>query len=113
MVEVHIKKETFEAKGVYMDGKVVVFKGSTINPTFASYIKGTANAKKYRNDPSFVDSTYTVRKDIEFSSPSTAAQFVMGQSRDGYDAWKTIDGESLGKHLEIQGIRERNRRKKD
>ncbi len=113
MIDVFIKKTDFSAKGVYSDGKIVVKKGSTINPLFASYIKGISFAKKCRADKGIVDSMCKVIKDCEFPSPSTAAQFVMGQSRDGYDAWKVEEGKSLGQYLEEKGLRERKRRKKE
>lgn len=113
MIDVSITKPDFSAVGLYEKGKIVVKKGSTINPTFASYIKGITIAKKCREDETIVDSEWTLKKDCEFPSPSTAAQFVMGQSRDGYDAWKVSEGKSLGTYLEEQGLRERKRRRKE
>jgi len=113
MIKVYIKKADFKATGFYNDGKLIVKKGSTINPAFAPYIKGISLAKKNREDREVVDAEWTVLKDCEFPSPSTAAQFVMGQSRDGYDAWKVEEGKSLGQYLEEHGLRERKRRKKE
>ena len=112
-MDVYILKDGFKAIGEYSEGKLIVKKGSTINPSFATYIKGISMAKQYREDSDYVDASWKVIKDCEFPSPTTAAQFVMGQSRDGYDAWKIESGESLGKHLEALGIRERKRRKKE
>lgn len=113
MITIYIKKDDFFANGLYVDGKVIVLQGSTINPSFANYIKGINDAKRHRDDKESVNQNCEVLKDIEFSSPSTAAQFVMGQSRDGYDAWKVEDGRSLGHFLEENGLRARKRRKKD
>ena len=112
-MEVYISKEGFNAVGEYCEGKLIVKKGSTINPSFATYIKGISMVKQYRENPNYVDSSWQVIKDCEFPSPTTAAQFVMGQSRDGYDAWKMESGESLGKRLESLGIWERKRRKRE
>ena len=113
MIEIFIKKADFAAEGVFENGNVTVRCGSTINPSFAPYIKGITLAREYREDTSVVDKTWTLLKDCVFPSPSTAAQFVMGQSRDGYDAWKVEEGKSLGQYLEEHGLRERKRRKKD
>ena len=113
MIDVSITKPDFSVVGVYKEGKIIVKKGSSINPKFASYIKGITVAKKYREDKTIIDSEWTLKKDCEFPSPSTAAQFVMGQSRDGYDAWKVSDGKSLGAYLEERGLRERKRRRKE
>ena len=112
-MKVTISKPNFCATGEYSDGKLIVKEGSTINPSFATYIKGISMAKQYRENPEYVNCEWMVIKDCQFPSPTTAAQFVMGQSRDGYDAWKLESGESLGQHLEARGIRERKRRKKD
>ena len=109
-MKIFITKGNFNAVGEYADGKVLVRKGSTINPSFAPYIKGISKAVQYRKDADYVDKKWSVIKDCEFSSPSTAAQFVMGQSRDGYDAWKVESGESLGKHLAANGQREWKRK---
>lgn len=111
MLKVYIKKQGFHANGIYEDGTITILKGSTINSTFASYIKGISFAKECRENPNIVDNSWTLLQDCTFPSPSTAAQFVMGQSRDGYDAWKVKDGLSLGKYLEQKGIRFRKQRK--
>ena len=113
MIEISINKPTFQATAEYEDGRVIVKAGSTINPLFATYIKGISFARECRDNPEIVDPSFVVKRDCEFPSPSTAAQFVMGQSRDGFDAWKTSSGESLGKYLESKGLRERKRRKKE
>jgi len=111
-IKVYINKSEFSAMGFYSNGTITVQKGSTINPAFAPYIKGISFARNSREDKQIVDENWKVQKDHEFPSPSTAAQFVMGQSRDGYDAWKVEDGRSLGQYLEEHGLRERKRRKK-
>ncbi len=113
MLKVYIDKPGFHADGLYNDGTITVLKGSTICPSFSTRIKGISFAKKLRENPEIVDDSWVVIKDSILLSPSTAAQFVMGQSRDGYDAWKTEEGISLGKHLEQHGIRSRRVRKKD
>ena len=96
MLNVYIHKESFHADGIFDNGTIIVLKGSKINSSFAPYIKGISAAKEYRDNPRIVDKTWVLLQDCVFQSPSTAAQFVMGQSRDGYDAWKVKDGLSLG-----------------
>lgn len=113
MLKVYIDKPGFHAEGLYDDGTIIILKGSTICPSFSTRIKGIPLAKELRENPEVVDDSWTVLKDSTLLSPSTAAQFVMGQSRDGYDAWKTEEGVSLGRYLEQHGIRSRRVRKKD
>ena len=38
-------------------------------------------------------------QDVRFSSPSTAANFVTGNSSNGWIAWKTKDGKTLKKAM--------------
>ena len=112
-MKVFIRKDEYIAHGEYIDGKLIVKRGSTINPRFTSCIKGNSQVLQFRNNAEYVNSEWQVIEDCFFSSPSTAAQFVMGQSRNGFMSWKVETGESLGLYLELHGIRKRQHRKKD
>lgn len=94
------------ASAVYDGEKIIVLPGGRISETFAESIRGGANAKKYRDDPQYVDVNRNIIKECEFSSPSIAAQFVNGNSSNGYRVWK-IDGMELGKYLEQKGLRDK------
>ena len=89
------RSNAFSAESIYEDGKITVKKGSVVNLTFAEHIRGGKKAKSYLNDDRYVDEKGLVLKDCSFNSPSTAAQFVTGSSRNGYLVWKTKDGKKL------------------
>lgn len=64
------------------NGKIItVLAGGKISLDFANHIKGGKTAKAYRDNPEYVDGDGNILKNCEFTSPSTAAQFVNGQSQ--------------------------------
>lgn len=93
------------AEGVYMGESTIVKKGGFISEDFAEHIQGGKKAKSYRENPEYVDKNGKILKDCEFSSPSTAAQFVTGRSTNGYEAWKVEAIKSLGEYLKEKGLR--------
>lgn len=93
------------AEGIFEDGALTVTKGGKINLDFASHIRGGTNAKKYRENKEYVDSDGSILKDCQFSSPSTAAQFVTGRSTNGYEAWRVNGNVHLGDYLKEKGLR--------
>ncbi len=99
------RSESYYANAVYQGNTIVVKAGGRIEKNFASHIQGGKRALKYRNDPAFVDDNGTILKDCTFTSPSTAAQFVSGTSKNGYVAWKLEDGSKLGDYLKEKGLR--------
>jgi len=106
-VNVQIKPRTGSvfAMGEYSDEGLLVLKGGRIRLTFAEHIKGGKTAKQYRENPEYVDKNGNIIKDCLFSSPSTAAQFVLGSSTNGYDAWKVESKKSLGDYLKENNLR--------
>ena len=56
-------------------------------------------AKRCRNDATIVDETGITLKDCTFSSPSTAAQFIMESSINGWEAWHIDKKTSLKKYI--------------
>ena len=111
-IEIYIKGRDYYATGYYNDGEVTVSKGSTIKYIESKSFKMNEAAKIARNDSEKVKDGSLLINCI-FSSPSTAAQFVTGGSRDGYDTWKVEKGVSLGDFLEAHGIRSRRRKMKE
>ena len=82
------------------NGKIItVLAGGKMSLDFANHIKGRKTAKAYRDNPEYVDGDGNILKNCEFTSPSTASQFVNGQSTDGYEAWKVEKKLSLGQYL--------------
>ena len=93
------KKNTHYASGTY-DGKtIVVKKGSKINPNL-QFEDMPQRILELRNDTNVVDSKGVTIIDIEFSSPTSAAQFVTGRSVNGYIAWRIDDKISLKEYRE-------------
>ena len=109
--EIFIKGHGYEARATYEDGVIRVHKGSKIGfPTTAKF-KRTKEAYKLREDAEIVKDGIVI-KECSFNSPSTAAQFITGGSRNGYDTWKVEKGYSLGRYLEDEGVRIQNKVKK-
>jgi len=94
MLEIFTKSRDglYEAKGIYDEGKVTVFKESRINNRASDNFKPSTLVKKLRNDENTVDKDGVLKKDISFESLSTAACFVTGRTANGMITWKTADG---------------------
>ena len=93
------KHGLYDAEAEYKDGIIIVKKGSKIQLDFAEHIRGGKTAKKYREDKEYVNQEGIVVRDCEFTSASTAAQFVTGRSTNGLVAWKVKDKVSLKNFL--------------
>ncbi|MCR5731052.1 MAG: DUF4357 domain-containing protein [Ruminococcus sp.] len=89
------------AIGRYEDGKVTVLKGSIISEHLSKNFVCQKKVELLRNDKEYVDKNRRVLKNITFSSPSTAAQFVKGYSTNGWKCWKDEKGVALEKYKEI------------
>lgn len=89
----------YDAKGFYLDGKLTIQRGSKINEKSNSRFERAGVVNSYRNDSEYVSDDLVLKKDIEFSSPSTAAQFVTDNVSNGYISWKTPEGITLKNYL--------------
>ena len=89
------RNNLFSATGYYQEGLFTVCEGSRINLKVASHIRGGKSANHYRLNPEYVDENGILLKACVFTSPSTAAQFVTGTSRNGYQVWKDEQGKCL------------------
>lgn len=94
------RNKSYDATAVYEDGKTIVEKGSKLRMSFANHVRGGQTAKRYRKDSSFVNEDGITIKDCEFSSPSTAAQFVTGVSVNGWVAWHVDKKTTLKQYVE-------------
>lgn len=90
---------TYEAYGVFEEGRVTVKKGSKIWLHFSEGFHKSRRVVECRNDPTCVDRFGIVLKDCEFKSPSTAAQFVNGHSTNGYNYWRIDENTRLSDWL--------------
>lgn len=90
------KNNKFDAVGeLHANGEVTVFKGSRISSTVPENYKTAKEASLVRNDDEIVSNEFFLLKDVTFSNPSTAAQFVSGNSINGWNAWRTEDGRKI------------------
>lgn len=110
--EIYIHGRDYEATATYDDGKVIIHVGSQLKYTNANGFRHNEQAFSMRENKEFVKEGVVIKECI-FESPSTAAQFITGGSRNGYDTWKLKKGYSLGQFLQDKGVRERKVRKKE
>ncbi len=95
------KDGSYNAQATYdSNGEITVKKGTRIRTQFASHVRGGKTAKKYREDPSYVNEDGITLQDCKFTSPSTAAQFVMGSSVNGWTAWHIDKKTNLKQYIE-------------
>ena len=93
------RNDTHYASGIYDGTTLTVLKGSKINP-FLKFDAMPQAIISLRNDVEYVDKTGVTKKDIEFNSPTSAAQFITGRSVNGYIAWRIDDKISLKEYRE-------------
>ena len=94
----HSKGKKASALAKLTDDGIVVLKGSRL----AEEITNSAPKQVKRLRAQYkesIDLSFTLTKDIRFSSPSAAAGFVGGSSLNGNDYWVTDDGVALGQYL--------------
>lgn len=70
----------------------VVLTGSIVSPENDNTI--LPGVKEKRKNAK-VDEQHILQEDVLFSSPSSAAMFVIGKSANGWTSWKTRDGRTL------------------
>ena len=98
-----VKKTGVSAIGEYncSDGSITVQKGSIVSehvstaPTFQSGAKTVeAQRKQYVLER-------VVQEDVVFKSLSGAANFVTGQSKNGFREWRVSTGETLKAYMAV------------
>lgn len=100
-----IRKNTgVDAKGEFdvVTKHLIVLKGSKVSSEISKSEKfrGAGTIEKYRNQ---YTKALVVTQDVEFKSPSTAANFVTGISTNGLIAWKTEEGKTIKSFMEQEG----------
>ena len=92
----YIKGRGCEAKGFYSSNGFTVLRGSviakTITPSFNWKEKREKMVQDYTTEK---EDKLIMTSDKTFSSPSTAADFCLGRSANGWIEWKDIDGNTL------------------
>ena len=96
-------KKSYEATAEYIDGAVIVKKGSKINRKESDGVKTKRTVDRLRKkDSLFVNGCY-LKNDIQFNSLSSAATFVTGRVANGYIVWKTDDNKYVKYALKSGG----------
>lgn len=89
------KRGNYNAKAIYKDGRLTVLEGSKIKEKSKTVYKRNKQALSYREDKTIVNDELVLLKDVTFNSPSTAAQFVVDSSRNGWKDWKDSEKRNL------------------
>lgn len=85
-----------DAKGFYSENGFTVIKGSKIaNTSVPSLIWKEKRKKEIELYTSFKNKVLILNNDRTFSSPSTAADFCIGSSNNGWNVWKDKSNKSL------------------
>lgn len=90
------------AKGEYIasTGEVKVFKDSVLDPDCAPSFKGKKKRMQMLAQlAEMKNGKLTLTKDIVFSSPSAASNFVLGRQSNGLTNWKKENGETLKERI--------------
>lgn len=94
----HTTRNGIQAIGMYDGEKFEVLEGSEIDISRKCY---SGNIEKQRQtaiqngDIRFNGDKYILNVPVQFSSPSSAAVFVLGGSANGWVEWKNTDGKTL------------------
>jgi hypothetical protein len=89
-----------EAKGLFNEGKMIVLKDSKIcKEVVVSYDK-KEEREQILNTKSEEQSEYFIlSENVEFSSPSSASSFCLGNSSNGWNDWKDKNGKVMNEIL--------------
>ena len=90
------------AEGVVTEKGFVVLKGSTVRSKEASYLSKKISEQRAHclADGTIID--WTLTKDVEFNSSSSAAYFLFGANASGPATWKNADGITMLKLDKVQ-----------
>lgn len=85
------------AKGFYNSHGFTVLKGSILSADTVPSFGWNDKRNKFLSDYAvkMQDGKYELKTDKTFSSPSTAADFCIGSSNNGWLVWKNKDGQTL------------------
>ena len=82
----------YEAKGLFTQNSVTVFKGSRINIHPGGKYAPSKTIMKLLDSKNIISAEGILLEDCEFPTLSTAATFVTGRIANGLMVWKTEDG---------------------
>lgn len=92
----HLDYSEYHAEGIETSDGFVIRRGAKIDgneaPTLPAHIRKLRLEKKENGD---IGNDYITIKDILCTSPSAAAEFVLGLSKNGRDLWKNKEGKTM------------------
>lgn len=92
----YVKARGIEAKGFYDENGFTVLKGSTVNPTTVPSFIWPEKRQKWIEEFTHQEGDKLVlHSDKTFTSPSSACDFCVGSSQNGWIVWKTAKGQTL------------------
>lgn len=95
----HTTRNGIKAFGVYDGEKFEVLEGSIISTkeysSLSPAIKSMRDTAIKNKDLMYVNGELQLQKSMSFSSPSSAAMFVLGASANGWTEWKSNDEKTL------------------
>lgn len=104
----HTTRNGIAAFGVYDGEKFEVLEGSQVSDTLYSSIPPKIGEQRKiaekNGDVVKENSRYILKKSLSFSSPSTAASFVLGTSANGWTEWKNKEGKTIDEIFRKQNI---------
>lgn len=82
------------ATGYYKNNGIVVNKGSKLRVNVIATTKSMQDKiEKERKNNNIQNNVYV--NDVYYSTPSLAANVILGNNKNGWDCWKSIDGRTL------------------
>ena len=90
----HFETKRVQATGCVVADGFVVMKGSQLDPTISKSCPSNVVEFRQKFSSRVIDDVLT--EDVLLPSPSAAASFVSGSSRNGKITWKTAEGVALG-----------------
>lgn len=102
MIKVYMKtRNGANAEGIYdeINKELTVIKGSKVSSTVSSSQSFRGRDSIIKSRAENCDRKGFVKQDVVFKSSSTAANFVNGNSSNGFRTWKTESGQMLKDYL--------------
>lgn len=92
----YAKNRGCDARGFYSAAGFTILKGSIIaNSTTPSFVWKEKRQNLIREYTSVINGALAMNSDKTFSSPSTAADFCLGRSCNGWTIWQDKEGKTL------------------
>jgi hypothetical protein len=89
-----------DARGIFDAGKMYVLSGSKVRKEAVTSYGDTTERNNILSTKAIDEGNfYIIKERIEFSSPSSASSFCLGNSSNGWEDWKTKSGKTMNEVL--------------